>query len=100
MGMDMIYDWRLNQPAEDVRVQIVNTQAGERCFHASLALRRRELTRWQMRRTLIRYPWMSAKVVAGIYFQALRLWLKKCPFYAHPAGRSGGAARQHVVTSR
>ena len=33
---------------------------------------------------LLRYPWMTARVAQGIYWQALQLWLKKCPFYGHP----------------
>ena len=28
---------------------------------------------------------MTLKVIAAIHWQALRLWWKKTPFYAHPA---------------
>jgi DUF1365 family protein len=27
---------------------------------------------------------MTLKVIAAIHFQALRLWLKRTPFHAHP----------------
>ena len=29
----------------------------------------------------------SLKVSAAIYWQALRLWLKRTPFHPHPSGR-------------
>jgi hypothetical protein len=35
---------------------------------------------WQ----LLRYPFMTARVGAAIYWQALRIWLKGNPFYPHP----------------
>jgi hypothetical protein len=33
---------------------------------------------------LLLYPAITLKVVAAIYFEAIRLWLKKLPFYSHP----------------
>jgi DUF1365 family protein len=30
------------------------------------------------------YPWMTAKVAIAIYWQALKLSIKKVPFYDHP----------------
>ena len=32
-----------------------------------------------------RYPLMTAQVVAGIHWQALRLWLKRTPVHDHPS---------------
>ena len=37
-----------------------------------------------MNATLLKYPMMAGKIVAAIYFEALRLWWKKCPLYPHP----------------
>jgi DUF1365 family protein len=34
---------------------------------------------------LLLYPAMTVKVVAMIYWQALKLKYKRTPFYAHPA---------------
>jgi DUF1365 family protein len=35
--------------------------------------------------TLLRFPIMTLSVVVGIHWQALRLWLKRTPVYAHVA---------------
>jgi DUF1365 family protein len=94
MDMDMLYEWHLHEPGAQLSVAIVNSRGGERLFDVSLVLKRRELSRWSMLRALARYPWMTGRVSQAIYWQALRLWWKKCPFYAHPKCCEGSEARQ------
>ena len=60
---------------------------GERVFTASLKLRRRAITTRSLARVLLVYPFMTFKVLGGIYWQAMRLWWKRTPFYGHPARR-------------
>ena len=73
---------------------IVNFRGQERVFDASFALKRRELTRGNMLLALARFPWLTARVIQAIHWQAFRLWRKKCPFYPHPKHRQGAEAQQ------
>jgi DUF1365 family protein len=88
MVMDAEYDWRLTAPGPQLAVFLATRGIGGRFFDVTMVLRRLELSRRTMVRSLVRHPWMTARVSQAIYWQALRLWLKKCPFYPHPAYRN------------
>jgi uncharacterized protein len=94
MDMNAEYEWRLNNPGKRLNVSIVSSREGRRIFDVSLVLRRYELTRTALLRTMFSYPWMTLRVSQAIYWQALRLWWKKCPFYPHPKNLKGPEARQ------
>ncbi len=87
MPMEQGYDWHFTTPGERLHVQMTNHQDGRRLFDATLALRRAPMTGPVLAGCLARHPWMTASVVAGIYWQALRLWLRGAPFHPHPATR-------------
>jgi len=84
MGMDQEYHWTLHEPGETFSLNLANHENGKRIFDADLNLSRRELTTFRMAWTAIRYPFQSLRVFAAIYWQALKLWWKKCPPYPHP----------------
>jgi len=95
MPMDMDYDWRFTPPGERVSVHMTSLRQGNRIFSASLNLQQQPLTGGNLARALLRWPLMTAKVVAAIYWQALRLKLKGVPFCPHPETLDVRKGRYH-----
>jgi DUF1365 family protein len=93
IDMDIHYDWRFREPNDSLQVHMIDFQGGEKLFDASLTLKRRELSRAALTGVLIRYPMLTGKVIAMIYWQALRLILKRTPFYSHPDKRESMVER-------
>ncbi|MFA9460993.1 DUF1365 domain-containing protein [Thiohalorhabdus methylotrophus] len=84
MGMEDTYDWRFTEPGTRLAV-VMRNEGGEGChFEAAMGLRRRPLDGSNLARVLARHPFMTGRVVAGIYAQAFRLWRKGAHFHPHP----------------
>ncbi len=90
MPMDQEYAWQLSDPDERLFIHMVNEQDKEPVFDATMVMNRIEFNKVNRMRVLMRYPCMTGKVVAAIYWQALRLWLKKIPFHPHPDKSTAG----------
>ena len=84
MPMEQEYDWHFGDPGRRLVVHMANREGDEVRFDATLALRRRSLRARALARVLCVHPLMTARVSAAIYWQALRLLLKRAPFYSHP----------------
>ena len=93
MPMDLEYSWVLSLPAGSLSVFMANSQDGQRIFDATLKLNRSAITGWSLASVLLRFPFMTAKTVVAIYWEALRLWIKRCPLYPHPEKKSEVTAR-------
>jgi hypothetical protein len=84
IDMNIDYDWRFSEPGDAVRVHMIDIEDGQTLFDASLALKRRVISRQALSRVLMKYPLMTLKVTTMIYWQALRLLIKRTPFFTHP----------------
>lgn len=86
--MNIFYDWRSNLPSEKLSVHMQNylqhDDNDEFIFDATLTLDRQTISSSSLNKIILLYPFMTLKVFATIYWQALKLYLKKIPFINHP----------------
>lgn len=93
MAMEHEYLWKISEPGERLRLDVHSLAAGSLQFSAALELVRVPVTAGSLRSAFVRSPLQSLRIVAAIYTQALRLWLRGAVFHPHPgrARRTGGA---------
>jgi DUF1365 family protein len=89
MEMDYEYHLHFTYPREDFNIywQMKRISSEKSSFFASLRMTSVPISQAQLMRVLLEYPFMTFRVVLGIYFQALILWFKT-PFFDHPKHKS------------
>jgi len=84
MDLDMRYRWNLTRPDDRLLIHLENEKQNTRIFDATLLLERRPMTGSSLAMVLLRFPFLTAGIVLAIYYEALRLWLKRVRFHPHP----------------
>jgi len=74
--LDGSYRFRFDVTPDHVDARIDLYRAGKPQFVSRLALDRRPLTDRGVAAALLRYPFITAKIVGAIHWEALRLWWK------------------------
>jgi DUF1365 family protein len=78
--LDQHYRWRIEPPGETVGVAIEVSDMRGDVFAARLRLDRQLLTLATARRQTLKRPGMTGWIIGGIYYQALKIYLKGIPY--------------------
>jgi uncharacterized protein len=92
MRMDMTYEFRVVPPNETTAVVVHGDDAEGRVITASFVGRRQDVSDPALAAMLLRHGLLSVKVLAAIYWEAAKLWLKGMRLQPRPP------APDHAVT--
>ncbi len=84
LDMSLRYHFRLLPPGEEMRLRILETDSDGPILAATFSGTRRELTSTGLLQECLAMPFMTLKVVAGIHWEALKLWLKGVSLTTRP----------------
>lgn len=97
VGMDARYHFRILPPGQAVRVRIHETEGGEPLLAATFAGAASPLDTSTLAACLLQFPLLTWKVVAGIHWEALKLWRKGARFNSSPPAPSTASYRDTPV---
>lgn len=86
--MNMTYQFKLNVPDQRQVVAIKVFDEQGHWLSASYSAQRHMLTAATLLKAFFTIPLLSFKVILGIHWEALRLWIKKVPWYSHQPKQS------------
>lgn len=84
LGMACTYRWTFTEPGEFIVVQTNAIENKQAVFDGTLKLTRRPWSQRWLHHALTRFPWVTAKTIAAIHWEAVRLYWKKVPIVHHP----------------
>ena len=82
--MEMMYHWSVKAPNEQISLKLSCVKQ-QRHFTAALNMKKLPMDSKNLFGVLLSIPSMTIKTVVGIYWQALKLFVKRVPFYGYPS---------------
>jgi len=83
--MDQKYIWKFSSPDDHLSIHMQNYKDDSKVFEAVMSLRSKEINHLSLAKVLFGYPFMTMKITGAIYYEALKLLIKRTPVYDHPA---------------
>jgi DUF1365 family protein len=85
---DMNYTWTFSVPSaqeqSELQIRMHARKKNAETFYAHLDMKRQKINGTSLNMMLLKFPLMTLQVIAAIYWQAFKLYLKKATFYNHP----------------
>lgn len=78
------YHFKFGEPGGKLAVQLNETRHGEPLIDTAMAGMARPFSDAEMLRQVVRMPVQAVKVLAGIHWQALKIWLRGARFHKKP----------------
>jgi uncharacterized protein len=104
VGMAMRYRFRISPPGEQVKLRILETDREGPLLAATFIGHHHALSTRALLRAFVALPLVTAKIIAAIHWEALRLWLKGARLVARPdtatanatSGLANGESRAYI----
>jgi DUF1365 family protein len=100
IDMGARYHFRVLPPGKAVRLRIHETEADEPLLAASFSGEAQELATSTLAACLLKIPFMTWKIVAGIHWEALKLWLKGARVHRSPPAPAPASFRDSAALSK
>jgi DUF1365 family protein len=95
IGMGMRYNFRMLPPGNNIRWRILETDPGGPLLAATFSGRQLRLTTPALARLAAGVPFLTFKIVAGIHWEALKLWLKGAKYTSRPPAPHAVSIARH-----
>ena len=97
IGMQAKYNFRLRPPTDELQFRILESDPEGPLLAATFSGSIKPLTSMSLLQCCLLVPFLGLKVVGGIHFEALRLWLKGAVFHRSPPPPDAASyGQQHV----